>query len=123
MSPEGSQSSPRTIDQGSSKWERFVYVNRYKLALAVVIVEALLVALSGISLWLVLVIGGLVLALFLLVRQELSGLGRQLAWVGAASQAIAVLVFVLVLVAAILVIVAVVVLALAVLGALFWGRR
>jgi len=123
MSSEGSQLSPRTIDHGSSKWERFVRVNRYKLALAVVIVEALLVALGGISLWLAVIIGGLALVLYLLVRQELSGIGRELAWVGAASQAIGVLVFVLVLVAAFLVILVVVMLALAVLGALFWERR
>jgi|SRR5450759_929123 len=114
---------PPTIDHGSSQAERFLYSNRYKLILSLVIVEALLVALGAISFWLAIVIAGCLLVLYLLFHRELSGSPRELAWIVAASQALGVLVFVLVLVTAALVVVAVVVLAIAVLASLLMDRR
>jgi len=114
---------PPTIDHESSQAERFLYSNRYKLILSLVIVEALLVALGAISFWLAIVIAGCLLVLYLLFHRELSGSPRELAWIVAASQALGVLVFVLVLVTAALVVVAVVVLAIAVLASLLMDRR
>jgi ABC-type antimicrobial peptide transport system permease subunit len=114
---------PPTIDHGSSRAERFLRSNRYKLILSVVIVEALLVALGALSFWLAVVIAGCLLVLFLLFRRELSGASRELAWIVAGSQALGVLVFVLVLVTAVLLVVAVVVLAIAVLASLLVNRR
>ena len=68
-------------------------------------------------------IGGCLLALYLLFRRELTGSPRELAWIVAASQALGVLVFVLVLVTTALIVVAIVVLAIAVLVALLGDRR
>jgi hypothetical protein len=112
-----------TIEHGSSRLNRFLHANRFRIALIIVIVEALLVAFSAIALWLAVVIAAGVLALYLLGRKELSGSARELAWIVAASQAVGVLVFVLTLVAIVFVIVALVVLALAALGALLIERR
>ena len=111
------------IEHGSSQSERFLRSNRLKLTLGVVIVEALLVAFGALSFWLAIVIGGCLLALYLLFRRELSGSPRELAWIVAASQALGVLVFVLALVTAVMVVVAIVVLAIVVLVALFADRR
>jgi hypothetical protein len=111
------------IEHGSSQAERFLHSNRFKLTLAVVIVEALLVAFGALSFWLTVVIAGCLLALYLLFRRELSGLPRELAWIVVASQALGVLVFALALVAVVMVVVAIVVLAIAVLASLLVGRR
>jgi hypothetical protein len=111
------------VEHGSSQSARYLHANRFKLALIVVIVEALLVAFGALSLWLAVVIAGCLLALFLLFRRELSGTPRELAWIVAASQAAGVLVFVLVLVTAVLVVITVVVLAIAVIVALLVDRR
>lgn len=111
------------IDHRSSHAERFLYSNRYKLTLGLVIAEAILVALGALSFWLAVVIAGCLLTLYLLFRRELSGSPRELAWIVAASQALGVLVFVLVLVTAALVVVAIVVLAIAVLASLLADRR
>ena len=112
-----------TIDHGSSQTERFLYSNRFKLTLGLVIVEALLVAFGALSFWLAIVIAGCLLVLYLLFRRELSGSPGELAWIVAASQALGALVFVLVLVAAALLVVAVVVLAIVVLASLFADLR
>jgi hypothetical protein len=117
------RASPPTIDHGSSQAERFLYANRYKLILSLVIVEALFVAVGALSLWLAIVVAGCLLVLYVLFRRELSGVARELAWIVAGSQALGVLVFVLVLVTAALVVVAVVVLAIVVLASLFADRR
>jgi hypothetical protein len=111
------------IEHGSSQSERFLRSNRFKLTLGIVIVEALLVVFGAFSFWLAVVIGGCLLALYLLFRRELSGSPRELAWIVAASQALAVLIFVLALVTVVVVVVAIVVLAIAVLAALFSDRR
>jgi hypothetical protein len=113
----------QVIDQGSSQVERFLRANRYKLVLGLVLVEAILVAFHALSFWLAIVIGGCLLALYLLFRRELTGSPRELAWIVAASQALGVLVFVLVLVTTALIVVAIVVLAIAVLVALLGDRR
>ncbi len=119
MLPEKHQ----VIDHGSSQSERFLRSNRYKLTLALVIVEAILVAVGALDFWLALVIAGCLLALYMLFRRELSGSSRELAWIVAASQALGVLVFVLAFVAVALVVVAIVVLAIAVAASLFAERR
>jgi hypothetical protein len=111
------------VEHGSSRSERFLHSNRFKLTLILVIVEALLVAFGALSFWLAIVIAGCLLVLYLLFHRELSGAPRELAWIVAASQALGVLVFVLVLVTAVLVVIAVVVLAIAVLAALLVDRR
>ena len=112
-----------TIDHGSSQSERFLYSNRYKLIISLVVVEALLVAFGALSFWLAIVVAGCLLVLYLLFRRELSGSPLELALIVAASQALGVLVFVLVPVALALAFVAIVVLAIVVLVSLLLGRR
>lgn len=118
-----SRGAQPAIEHGSSQSERYLHANRFKLALILVIAEALLVAFGAFSLWLSVVIAGCLLALCLLFRRELSGTSRELAWIVAASQAAGVLVFVLALVTAVLIVIAVVVLAVAVIVALFLDHR
>lgn len=114
------------IEHGSSQAQRFLRANRFKLALVLVIVEALLVATDSLSFWLSIVIAGCLLALYLLFRHELSGTPREIAWIVAASQAFGVLVFALsalVVLTMVLVVIVVAVLAVVALGALFADRR
>ena len=116
-------SSRAAIEHGSSKSERFLRANRYKLALILVLAESVVIAFGSLTVWLALVVGGCLLVLYLLWREHLSGPAREFAWIVAASQAVGVLLFVFALVTIELVIGALVVLALATLGALLIERR
>jgi hypothetical protein len=120
---EKPHSNTAAIEHGSSKSERFLRANRYKLALILVLVESVVIAFGSVTVWLALIVGGCLLALYLLWRQHLSGPARELAWIVAASQAVGVLIFVFALVTIVLVIGALVVLAVATLGALLIERR
>jgi hypothetical protein len=111
------------IDHGSSKTTRFLYANRIRLALVIVVVEALLVAFGALSFWVAIAIAAVVLILYIFGRRELSGSARELAWIVTASQAAGIFVFVFALVAIVLVVIALVVLALGVLGALLFEHR
>lgn len=117
------QSPEAPFEHGSSRLERYLRANRFKLALIVVIAEALLVAFGVLSFWVSLVIAACLLVLFVLFHRDLHGWLRELAWIVAFSQSAGVLVFALALAAVILLVVAVVGLALAVLGLLLFGRR
>jgi hypothetical protein len=115
------------IEHGSSQAGRFLHANRFKLALVLVIVEALLVAADPPRFWpLSMVIAGCLLVLYLLFRRELSGTAQEIAWIVAASQAFGVFVFTLaaiIVVTMVLVVVAVAVLAIIALFALLIDRR
>jgi hypothetical protein len=117
------EQSPVAIEHGSSRAAGFLHANRFRLALVIIIVEALLVAFGALALWLAVTIAAAVLVLYLFGRKELSGSARELAWIVAASQAVGVIVFALALVAIVVVVIALVVLAVAVLGALLFERR
>ncbi|MGD0167142.1 MAG: hypothetical protein ABSC51_07635 [Gaiellaceae bacterium] len=116
-------SSRAAIEHGSSKSQRYLRENRYKLALILVLVESVVIAFGSLTVWLAIVVGACLLVLYLLWREHLSGSARELAWIVAASQAVGVLVFIFALVALVLVIGALVVLALVTLGALLIERR
>jgi hypothetical protein len=122
MAPKN-EMEPFAIEHGSSKASRSLHANRFRIALVIVVVEALLVAFGVIPFWLAIAIAAGVLALYLFGRRELSGTARELAWIAAASQAVGILVFVFALIAIVLVVIALVVLAVAVLGALLLERR
>ena len=89
--------SQSAIDSGSSRAGRWLRERRLKLALWIAIAEGIIVALRGdISRWTVVGIAALVLIIYMLVRQSLRwDAGRQLLWIVAASQVLAVLVVIL----------------------------
>ena len=111
------------IEHGASKTERFLRANRFKIALAALLAETLIVYIGGLGLWFALVVAGCLLVAYLLWHRQLHGTPSALAWIVAASQAVGVLVFVLALVAFVLVIGALVVLALVTIAALLVERR
>ena len=97
------------IEAGSTRIGRWLRERRLRLALWVAVIEGLIVALtSDISRWTVLVIAVIVLAFYVLAGRSMRwDVGRQLSWIAAASQSLAILVviaaFILGLVAVVLV--------------------
>jgi phosphatidylserine synthase len=107
------------IEAGGTRVGRWLRVRRLRLALWVAVIEGLIVALENdISRWTVLVIAVIVLAFYVLAGRSMRwDVGRQLSWIAAASQALAILV---VIAAFILGFVAVVVVALFAIVALLY---
>jgi phosphatidylserine synthase len=107
------------IEAGSTRVGRWLRERRLRLALWVAVIEGLIVALENdISRWTVLVIAVIVLAFYVLAGRSMRwDVGRQLSWIAAASQALAILV---VIAAFILGFVAVVVVALLAIVALLY---
>jgi hypothetical protein len=85
------------IESGSSRTGRWLRERRLKLALWIAVLEGVVVALRGdVSRWTVVGIAALVLIIYMLVRQNLRwDAARQLLWIVAASQVLAVLVVIL----------------------------
>lgn len=85
------------IDAHSTRASRWLRERRLRLALWIAILEGIVVAVSGqFSKWSVLVIAALVLGLYAVLRDRLKwDAGRQVLWVVAASQAMALLVVIL----------------------------
>jgi hypothetical protein len=82
------------IDAHSTRTSRWLRERRVRLALWIAVLEGVVVAISGnFSKWSVLVIAALVLALYVALRDRLNwDAGRQVLWIVAASQLLAVLV-------------------------------
>jgi hypothetical protein len=72
---------------------RWFYSDRVKIALGIAVLEGIIVAIAkDISSWTVIVISVPIIAFYVFAGRNLSSdLGRQIAWVAAASQAFAVL--------------------------------
>lgn len=88
--------SEQTIVPGASRAGRWLAQRRLKVALAIAVGEGILVALEGVSRWVVIAIALPTILFYLLKGGAVeSDAGRQLAWIAAASQALAVLVAVL----------------------------
>jgi hypothetical protein len=89
--------SQPVIESGSSRTGRWLKQRRLKLALWIAALEGLVVALRGdVSRWTVIAIAALVLIIYMLVRQNLRwDAARQVVWIVAASQVMAVLVVIL----------------------------
>jgi hypothetical protein len=96
-----------------------------RLALWVAVIEGLLVALTpDLTKWTVLVIGAILLAFYMVAGRNMSwDVGRQLSWIAAASQALAILVVIFAFVFKLVAIVAVVIFALVALAYLFSDSR
>jgi hypothetical protein len=90
-------SSQSVVDAGSSRTGRWLRERRLRLALWIAVLEGIVVALRGdVSRWTVVAIAALVLIIYMLVRQNIRwDAARQLVWIVAASQVLAVLVVIL----------------------------
>jgi hypothetical protein len=90
-----SQPQPQpVIDSDSTPVGRWLRARRVRLAIWVAVAEGLIVALENdISKWTVMILAIAVLALYFVVGRDLKwDVGRQLAWIAAASQLLALLV-------------------------------
>jgi hypothetical protein len=107
------------IEAGTTRVGRWLRERRLRLTLWVAVIEGLLVALThDLTRWTVLVIAVIVLAFYMVAGRQLRwDVARQLSWIAAASQALAILV---IIVAFILGLVAVVLVALFAVAALVY---
>jgi hypothetical protein len=90
-----SQPQPQpVIDSDSTPVGRWLRARRVRLAIWVAVAEGLIVALENdISKWTVMILAIAVLALYFVVGRDMKwDVGRQLAWIAAASQLLALLV-------------------------------
>ena len=113
------------IEAGSTRIGRWLRERRLRLALWVAVVEGLLVALTpDLTKWTVIIIGTILLALYIVAGRNMRwDVGRQLTWIAAASQALAILVVILAFVLGLIAIVLVGVFAIVALAYLFSDSR
>ena len=113
------------IEGGSTRIGRWLRERRLRLALWVAVIEGLLVALTpDLTKWTVIVIGTILLAFYIVAGRNMRwDVARQLTWIAAASQALAILVVILAFVLELVAIVAVVIFALVALAYLFSDSR
>ena len=113
------------IEAGTTRTGRWLRERRLRLALWVAVIEGVLVALTAdLTKWTVLVIGIILLAFYIVAGRNMRwDVARQLSWIAAASQALAILVVILAFVLGLLAIVAVVVFAIVALVYLFSDTR
>jgi hypothetical protein len=85
------------IEAGTTRGGRWLRERRLRLALWVAVAEGILVAVShDLTRWTVLVIAVVVLAFYIVAGRQMKwDVARQLSWISAASQALAILVIVL----------------------------
>jgi hypothetical protein len=115
--------SDQTASDRASRTEGWLEPRRVKAALAIGVGEGILAVVGGISTWVVIGIAIPTVLLYILSGRSLeSEAGRQLAWVAAAAQAVAVLVALLVPLIALLILILVALLAITVLVLLYRER-
>ena len=97
MASDQSLEPPRTIEHRSTRAGRWLRARRIRIALWIAVLEGIIVALAhDISRWTVIAIAIPVLALYLFWgRTARSDTIRQVAWIGGASQALAVVVVIM----------------------------
>ena len=117
--------SQPAIEAGGTRIGRWLRERRLRIALWVAAIEGLIVALTpDLTKWTVIIIGAVVLAFYVVVGRNMSwDVARQLSWIAAASQALAVLVVIFAFVLKLIAIVAIVILAVVALAYLFSDRR
>jgi hypothetical protein len=117
--------SQSAIEGGSTRAGRWLKERRLKLALYIAILEGIVVAIRGdVSRWTVVALAALVLIIYMLLRDRLRwDAGREVIWIVAASQAMALLVVILAFVIGALSLLLVGVLAVVALVYLFNDRR
>jgi hypothetical protein len=117
--------SQPAIEAGGTRIGRWLRERRLRIALWVAAIEGLIVALTpDLTKWTVIIIGAVVLAFYVVAGRNMSwDVARQLSWIAAASQALAVLVVIFAFVLKLVAIVAIVILAVVALAYLFSDRR
>jgi hypothetical protein len=117
--------SQPVLEGGSTRMGRWLRERRLRLALWVAVIEGLLVALTpDLTKWTVLILGVILLAFYMVAGRNIRwDVARQLSWIAAASQALAILVVILAFVLGLLAIVAIVVFAIIALVYLFSDAR
>lgn len=113
------------IEGGSTRAGRWLRERRLRLALWIAVLEGIVVAVRGdISRWTVVVIAALTLVIYMLVRENVRwDAARQLIWIVAASQVLALLVVILAFVVGVIALVLVAMFALVALAYLFTDLR
>jgi hypothetical protein len=112
------------LEHRSSAGGRWLRAHRLRIALAIAVVEGVLVVLDVLDWWLALMIAAAAIGFYLVAGRDARSYSiRQTSWIAAASQALVVLVPVLVVVISWLAIVAVAILAVVALLLLFADRR
>ena len=113
------------IEAGTTRTGRWLRERRIRLTLWVAVIEGVLVAVTAdLTKWTVLVIAAILLAFYVVAGRNLRwDVGRQLSWIAAASQALAILVVVLAFVLGFVAILAVVIFAIIALVYLFSDYR
>jgi hypothetical protein len=113
------------IEAGTTRTGRWLRERRIRLTLWVAVIEGLLVAITAdLTKWTVLVIAAILLAFYIVAGRHMRwDVGRQLSWIAAASQALAILVVVLAFVLGFVAILAVVIFAIIALVYLFSDYR
>jgi hypothetical protein len=117
--------SQPVIESGSSRAGRWLRERRLRLALWIAVIEGVVVAVRGdISRWTVLGIAALVLVVYILVRENIRwDAARQVVWIVAASQVLALLVVILAFVVGLVALVLVGLFAIVALAYLFTDLR
>ena len=117
-------SQGHVLEHQSTAGGRWLRARRVRIALAIAVVEGLLVVLDAINWWLALLVAAVLIGFYLAAGRDLRWYTlRQVSWIAAASQALVVLVPVLVVVISWLAIVALAVLAVIALILLLADRR
>jgi hypothetical protein len=113
------------IEAGSTRMGRWLRERRVKLALWAAVVEGLIAAFSAdIGRWTILILAVIVLAFYVAAgRQMRWDVARQLSWIAAASQVLAILVVIFAFILKLIAIVAIVAFALVALVYLFADHR
>jgi hypothetical protein len=109
------------IEAGSTRTGRWLRERRLRLALWAAVVEGVAVAVShDLTRWTVLIIGVIVLAFYMVAGRQLKwDVARQLSWIAAASQSLAILVIIVAFIVGLLAIVLVALFAVVALAYLF----
>ena len=115
-----SESSSHAVEPGPGGWLR---ARRNRLALWIAAVEGIVVAFSAVSKWAVIVLAALAVFAFAYRRNSESDLVRQVLWIFAASQLLALLLVLFAVVVKWLVIVGLIIFAVVGLAILFFDRR
>ena len=118
-------SGQRVIESGSSRAGRWLRERRLRFALWIAVLEGVVVAVRGdISRWTVVGIAALVLVIYMLVRENVRwDAARQVVWIVAASQVLALLVVILAFVVGLVALVLVALFAIVALAYLFTDLR
>ena len=112
------------LEHGTPRKTRWFQANRFRIALAIAVVETILIVANVLSWFLAIGIATLVFALYLVVRRKVQNPAiRQVAWTAALSQTVPVLIPLLLVLATTIAIVTIAIFALVIAVLLFIDRR